>query len=257
MHPDSRLPEQWPYFVRDAERRPRELRPVTDLTFLDPACGSGHFLVYAFDLLWDMYQEEGHITDPAAICRSILERNLYGIDIDERSVQIAAISLYLKAKERALHFTPQRVNLVAANASVPRDAVQRYLQVHPQDRPLHGVLESIFKGLENVGEVGSLLQVEEQLDRALQDLRKQEARRAKDGPEQISMLPLLGLRVPPNQDQLSMDMLPPLGSLEASGTRPSAQAVSARGRYKGPVDGYLRHPGREGTGPYRVVVPPL
>jgi N-6 DNA Methylase len=209
IHPDSRLPEQWPYFVRNAERRPHEPRPVTDLTFLDPACGSGHFLVYAFDLLWDMYQEEGRITDPAEICRSILERNLYGIDIDERSVQIAAISLYLKAKERAPHFTPQRVNLVAANASVPPDAVQRYLQAHPEDRPLHGVLESIFEGLENVSEVGSLLQVEEQLDRALQDLRKQEACRAKDGPEQISMLPLLGLRVPPIQGQLSLDMLPP------------------------------------------------
>src|SRR4029434_6276298 len=136
-------------------------------------------------------------------------RNLYGIDIDERSVQVAAISLYLKAKERAPHFTPQRVNLVAAKASVPPDTVQRYLQAHPEDRPLHSVLESIFEGLENVGEVGSLLQVEEQLDRALQDLRKQETRRAHNGPEQISMLPLLGLRLPPTQSQLSLDMLPP------------------------------------------------
>ena len=197
MHPDSRLPEQWQYFVRDAERRPREARPVADLTFLDPACGSGHFLVYAFDLLWDMYREEGRITDPADICRSILERNLYGIDIDERSVQIAAIALYLKAKERAPHFMPRRVNLVAANASMPPDAVQRYLKAHPEDRPLHGVLEAIFEGLENVNEVGSLLQVEEQLDRALEELRKREARRAHNGPEQFSMLPLLGLRVPP------------------------------------------------------------
>jgi hypothetical protein len=121
---------------------------VTDLTFLDPACGSGHFLVYAFDLLWDMYQEEGCITDPAEICHSILERNLYGIDIDERSVQIAAISLYLKAKERSPRFKPRRVNLVAANASVPPETMQRYLQAHPEDRPLQGVLESIFKGLE-------------------------------------------------------------------------------------------------------------
>jgi hypothetical protein len=64
-------------------------------------------------------------------------------------------------------------------------------------------------GLENVGEVGSLLQIEEQLDRALQELRKQEARRAKDGPEQISMLPLLGLRVPLTQGQLDLELLPP------------------------------------------------
>jgi hypothetical protein len=209
MHPDSKLPEQWQYFVHDVERHPREPRPVTDLTFLDPACGSGHFLVYAFDLLWDMYQEEGGITDPAEICRNILGRNLYGIDIDERSVQLAAISLYLKAKERVPHFTPSRVNLVAANASMPPDAVQRYLKVHPEDKPLHSVLDSIFKGLENVSEVGSLLQIEEQLDLALQKLRKQEAQRAHDGPEQMSMLPLLGLRVPPTQGRLDLDVLPP------------------------------------------------
>jgi hypothetical protein len=156
-----------------------------------------------------MYQEEGCITDPVEICRNILERNLYGIDIDERSVQIAAISLYLKAKERVPHFLPRRVNLVAANASMPPDAVQRYLKVHPEDKPLHSVLESIFKGLENVSEVGSLLQIEEQLDLALQELRKQEARRASDGPEQMSMLPLLGLQVPPTQDRLDLDALPP------------------------------------------------
>ena len=209
MHPDSQLPERWQYFVRDAERHPSEARPVADLTFLDPACGSGHFLVYAFDLLWDMYREEGRITDPADICRSILERNLYGIDIDERSVQIAAVALYLKAKERAPHFTPRRVNLVAANASMPPDAAQRYLKAHPEDEPLRGVLETIFEGLENVNEVGSLLQIEEQLDRAIEELRKREVRRAGNQTEQLSLLPLLGLPEPAVQGGLDLEMLPP------------------------------------------------
>ena len=245
LHPDSKLPERWQYFVggrpspfaplsrRAGEpsplaplsRRAREpspfaplsrpagegpgVREVSDLTFFDPACGSGHFLVYAFDLLWDMYQEEGRITEPTEICRHILERNLFGTDIDERSVQIAAVALYLKAKERAPHFTPRRVNLVAANASVPHDAARRYLQAHPQDEPLRGVLETIFEGLENTSEVGSLLQVEEQLDRALKDLRRQEARRTSGGAQQSSMLPLLGLPAPPVQEQLDLDTLPP------------------------------------------------
>jgi hypothetical protein len=209
MHPDSRLSERWQYFVRDVERHPSEARSVDDLTFIDPACGSGHFLVYAFDLLWDMYQDEGRMTDPADICRSILERNLYGIDIDERSVQIAAVTLYLKAKERAPHFTPHRVNLVAANASMPPDAVQRYLKSHPDDEPLRGVLETIFEGLENVNEVGSLLQIDEQLDRAIEDLRKREVRRANIQTEQLSLLPLLGLPEPAAQGRLDLDMLPP------------------------------------------------
>jgi N-6 DNA Methylase len=209
MHPDSQLSERWPYFVRDAERPPSEAQSVADLTFLDPACGSGHFLVYAFDLLWDMYQEEGRIADPAQICRSILERNLYGIDIDERSVQIAAVALYLKTKERAPHFRPRRVNLVAANASMPPDAVQRYLKAHPEDEPIRGVLETIFEGLENVNEVGSLLQIEEQLNRAIEELRKHEVRLANNQTKQLSLLPLLGLPEPAVQGRLELDMLPP------------------------------------------------
>jgi hypothetical protein len=209
MYPDSQLPEQWEYFIRDVERRPREARPVTDLTFLDPACGSGHFLVYAFDLLWEMYREEGRMKDPADICRGILERNLYGIDIDERSVQIAAVALYLKAKERAQHFTPRRVNLVAANASMPPDAAQRYLKAHPEDEPLHVVLETIFEGLENANEVGSLLQIDEQLDRAIEELRKREVSRANNQTEQLSLLPLLGLAEPAVQGRLDLDVLPP------------------------------------------------
>ncbi len=183
------------------------MREASDLTFFDTACGSGHFLVYAFDLLWDMYQEEGRITEPAEICRHILERNLFGTDIDERSVQIAAVALYLKAKERAPHFKPRRVNLVAANASVPPDAVRGYLQAYPQDEPLRGVLEAIFAGLANVSEVGSLLQVEEQLERALEDLRKREARRTSGGAQQTSMLPLLGMPAPPVQGRLELDTL--------------------------------------------------
>jgi hypothetical protein len=215
LHPHSKLPEQWQYFVRErspvaslsrSEEAEVRVSAISDVTFLDPSCGSGHFLVYAFDLLWEMYQEEGRITEPAEICRAILERNLYGADIDERAVQLAAVSLYLKAKERAPRFTPRKVNLVAASASVPSDAVSRYLETHSQDEPLRGVLEAIFAGLENASEVGSLLQVEEQLERALKDLQRREARRTSGGAQQGSMLPLLGLPNPSMQGPNSLDM---------------------------------------------------
>ena len=54
--------------------------------------GSGHFLIEAFDLLYVMYEEEGQLKNPAAICQSILNNNLFGIDIDERAVQITKSS---------------------------------------------------------------------------------------------------------------------------------------------------------------------
>ena len=67
MNPATRLVERWPYFVRDADRAPAARKPVREITFLDPACGSGHFLIVAFDLFFDLYQEEGEITDPVRL----------------------------------------------------------------------------------------------------------------------------------------------------------------------------------------------
>ena len=59
MHPDSRLADGWEYYVRDADRTPVARKPVAEITLLDPAVGSGHFLLEAFDLFWGMYEEEG------------------------------------------------------------------------------------------------------------------------------------------------------------------------------------------------------
>ena len=59
MHPESKLCERWEYYVRDADRAPADNKPVREITFLDPACGSGHFLLEAFDLFYSMYEEEG------------------------------------------------------------------------------------------------------------------------------------------------------------------------------------------------------
>jgi len=77
--------------------RPLKKKPVGEISFFDPASGSGHFLLEAFDLFYDMYVEEGRITEPEAICHSILENNLYGVDIDARAVQIAEVALWMKA----------------------------------------------------------------------------------------------------------------------------------------------------------------
>lgn len=66
MRPDTKLVAAWEYYIRDADRAPVQPQPVADITFLDPACGSGHFLLEAFDLFYSMYEEEGEIADPEA-----------------------------------------------------------------------------------------------------------------------------------------------------------------------------------------------
>jgi len=173
MHPESNLCEKWEYYVKDADRNPSEKKPIREITFLDPACGSGHFLIEAFDLYYDMYQEEGEIEDPGQICGSILENNLYGIDIDERAVQIAALALVMKAKEKCWNFMPRKVNLASTNIHIPKgkDHLQIFLEKHPEDKPLKKAIETIFSALENVSELGSLLQIEEPVDKELRYLK--------------------------------------------------------------------------------------
>ncbi|MFN7356738.1 MAG: BREX-1 system adenine-specific DNA-methyltransferase PglX, partial [Pseudanabaena sp.] len=73
-----------------------------DLTVCDPACGSGHILVYAFDLLFEIYREQGY--SDREIPALILEHNLFGLDIDDRAVQLASFAILMKARARDKRF---------------------------------------------------------------------------------------------------------------------------------------------------------
>jgi SAM-dependent methyltransferase len=161
MHPRSRLWEQWPYFVARADRPRIEPKPVADLRVLDPACGSGHFLLEAFDLLFAMYEEEGRLTDSEAIARSILQRNLYGIDIDARAIQLCEALLWMKARARAPGIDGAPANLLAVSRpyQLDDDEVERFLAAHPEAEPERPWLATAFHGLAHAGELGALLRL--------------------------------------------------------------------------------------------------
>lgn len=108
-HPNENLRNSWKYYLEEAEQEPevkekleeirseyRALSPK-DLTFIDPCSGSGHILVYAFDVLIQIYESQGYTRREAA--QSILQYNLYGIDIDERAYQLTYFALMMKARE--------------------------------------------------------------------------------------------------------------------------------------------------------------
>lgn len=184
MYPDSKLCEQWEYYVKDADRAPATRKPVREITFLDPAQGSGHFHLEAFDLFYAMYAEEAKREDramtPREICAAILNRNLYGIDIDGRSVQIATATLWMKAKERAPELeagdlTSFHEQLVATNIRLPkeRNHLELFLQRHREDEPLRPALELVFQGLEHADELGALLQIEEPVEAKLRQLKQE------------------------------------------------------------------------------------
>lgn len=99
-HPDSALREQFEYLVTPAEGQEDQGLAIAnpeDFRVVDPACGSGHMLTYAFDVLWEMYAEAGYPT--RQIARLILEKNLHGADVDGRAAQLASFALTMKAVE--------------------------------------------------------------------------------------------------------------------------------------------------------------
>ncbi|MFH1148385.1 MAG: DNA methyltransferase [Pseudomonadota bacterium] len=186
MYPDSRLCESWAYYVRDADRAPVERKSLERVSFLDPCVGSGHFLLEAFDLLYAMYEEEGELDGPTEICEAILSHNLYGIDIDERSIQIAACALYMKAKEKDRDFRPKRINLVATNIhpGTDTDHLAAFLAKHPEDKPFQSTLRIIFDGLRHADELGTLLQIEEPVEKDFRFLKAREDERKTGPPKQ-------------------------------------------------------------------------
>ncbi|NLB55177.1 MAG: BREX-1 system adenine-specific DNA-methyltransferase PglX, partial [Lentisphaerae bacterium] len=108
-HPDDRLKANWKYYLDEAEQTPevteqlrilRSQSPVKspeDIKLIDPCMGSGHILVYAFDVLMQIYVSEGY--NPRETVKLILEKNLYGLDIDRRAYQLAYFSLMMKARQ--------------------------------------------------------------------------------------------------------------------------------------------------------------
>ncbi|MCD6551110.1 BREX-1 system adenine-specific DNA-methyltransferase PglX, partial [Thermotoga sp.] len=96
-HPDSNLKSKWRYYI-DSKLLERPPVKPEEIKFLDPCVGSGHILLKAFDLLYDMYLESGY--PESEIPAFILKNNLYGLDIDKRAVQLAYFSLYMKAAQK-------------------------------------------------------------------------------------------------------------------------------------------------------------
>jgi type II restriction/modification system DNA methylase subunit YeeA len=116
-YPDSSIRDTMEFYIQPAEQEPevqaqlesitpKELHPE-DLTFMDPACGSGHILAEAYDLFKEIYLERGYRTRD--IPRHILELNLYGLDIDDRAAQLARFTVLMKARADDRHIlNPER-----------------------------------------------------------------------------------------------------------------------------------------------------
>ncbi|MUW13336.1 BREX-1 system adenine-specific DNA-methyltransferase PglX [Halorubrum sp. CBA1125] len=150
----------------------RETKSVKEITVLDPACGSGHMLFYAFDVLYQMYLEESEIAEKY-IPREILRNNLYGVDIDSGAAQIAALSLYLKAKDQSPDVEIPQLNIVSADAVLINGERKEEILERSGSELEREILEQIWNSFGDIRELGSLVQVEDRIDEVLDEYREE------------------------------------------------------------------------------------
>ncbi len=174
LKPNSKLRQFMPYYIEapegtDPAPLPEGIKGVTDITFLDPCQGSGHVLVYAFDLLTKIYEEEGYNTNE--IPALILEHNLFGIDIDERAAQLAAFALTMKARSYFSRFLrkpvqPHVIGLENVNEDIIKQAVKLPLQV--AGKLVYDYRDLTLYNLTQACNFGSLIPIDPEELKALQ-----------------------------------------------------------------------------------------
>ena len=171
MFPDSRIKEK--YLIANLPdhqvRHPKDLR---QMRLLDPACGSGNFLIYAFSLFYDLYvdQMENYERDYSRrdIPKMIVENNLFGVDLDERAAQISQIALFIKARELGGHRShwPAYTNVVSTHFFLPQyEELQGTFEILGSwSQKQIEAIEHIWNDLCSAYKFGSLVRVEERLN---------------------------------------------------------------------------------------------
>lgn len=155
MHPDTDLIKDWEYFLKPdpEDMTKREMMKLEDITFFDPCCGSGHILVYAFDLFYEMYKASGYLTEE--IPQLIIRHNLHGLDICGRAVQLTGLSLMMKVRQHTKNIEGIRFNVYEFQDShrLSEEALSLLCKTDKEKKEIAEVVEAF----ENAKSFGSLV----------------------------------------------------------------------------------------------------
>ncbi len=175
MFPDSAIKEK--YRIANApQTQTRVRKPLTEIRIIDPAVGSGNFLLYAFDLFCDLYMDQidnyGSDYDESEIPDLIIRHNLHGVDLDDRAVQLAQLGLYIKAKRKKRSAKIERFNVVSSDFFLPEYSEVKHLfengdKLSPE---LEKIVTDLWVDLQQAFKFGSLIRLEEKFSLKLHGL---------------------------------------------------------------------------------------
>lgn len=178
MYPDSDIKNNYKIANAPATQT-RERKSLKEIRLIDPATGSGNFMLYAFDLFYDLYLDQienyGADYDENQIAKLIIENNLHGVDLDDRAIQLAQLGLYIKAKRRKRSIRIDHFNVVSSDFWLPE-----YEQVKDMfesgatlDSRQKEIIRDIWTDLQQAYKFGSLIRLEEKLSIQLHGLKQQ------------------------------------------------------------------------------------
>lgn len=151
----------------------RTPKPLHEVKIIDPACGSGNFLLYAFDFFYELYIDQienyGADYEESDIPKLIIENNLHGIDLDDRAIQLAQLGLFIKAKKKRSSIGEINYNVVSSDFYLPE--YNRVRQIFEQgntlDKNQKELIEKVWGDLQNAYKFGSLVKIDEQIQEQL------------------------------------------------------------------------------------------
>lgn len=155
-------------------------KKLHEIKIIDPATGSGNFLLYAFDLFYDLYLDQienyGADYNEADIPKLIIENNLHGVDLDDRAIQLAQLGLYIKAKRKKRTVKIEHFNIVSSDFFLPAYEEVKHLFENgaPLDEQLEKIVIDLWEDLQQAHKFGSLIRLEEKFSIKLHGLVKEE-----------------------------------------------------------------------------------
>jgi hypothetical protein len=178
MYPNSEIKHRYK-IVNAPQTQERKPKPLHELKVIDPACGSGNYLLYAFDFFYELYVDQienyGADYDEKDIPKLIIENNLHGIDLDDRAVQLAQLGLFIKAKKKRRTIGELSFNVVSSDFYLPDyEAVEHiFTEGNKLDKNQQELMADVWSDLQYAYKFGSLIRLDEKLKSRLHDLQNQ------------------------------------------------------------------------------------